>query len=205
MVSIGIGGNIGSGKTTVAKELVKCYQKNDVKVKLIDADSIAWKLYKRNMFGVTRSAIYDKIIKAFGNSILDKKNEIDRKKLGKLVFDNNKLLGKLNKIVHPDLIRRLNTELKKTDASVKVLDAALLFFWGKKIRVSYRILVTSSDKQKVARMAKRGYNSKEVKTRLKQQMKESEMEKISDFIVRNDGTLNQLRKKVEFLYQILKD
>ncbi len=201
MMSIGIGGNIGAGKTTVVKELVKSYQKDGVKVKLINADSTAWKLYKHH----SNSILYKRIIKAFGNSILNTKNEIDRKKLGTLVFNNRKLLEKLNRIAHPELIRQIKAELKKKDASVKILDAALLFFWGKKIPVTYRILITAPDKQKIARMAKRGYNTIDVKTRLKQQIKESEMEKRADFIVNNNGTLDKLKNKVKFLYKILQD
>ncbi len=205
MISIGIGGNIGSGKTTVAKELVKCFEQNKYKVKLVDADSIAWKLYKQTAVSGNRSIIYNKIVKTFGSSILDKKNEIDRKKLGEIIFENKKLLAKLNKIVHPALIRQINTALKSKDAEAKILDAALLFFWGNKINVKYRVLVTSPDKLKVARMKNRGYNEIEVKSRLKQQMQESQMEKSADFIINNDSNLNALKNKVKLLYEILKD
>ena len=200
MLSVGIGGNIGSGKTTVTKELIKLYRKDGIKVKLIDADTIAWELYKRE----SGSKMYKNIVKAFGNDILDKKNEINRKKLGELVFSDKKMLAKLNKIVHPELVSQIKAELSKTDLKVKILDAALLFFWGRKIPVTYRILVTAPDKQKVARMIKRGYNTIEVKTRLKQQMKESEMEKRADFFNKNNSTLNHLKKQVKLLYLILK-
>jgi len=205
MLSIGIGGNIGSGKTAVAKELCKLCKKDGVRVNLLDADQTAWELYKRNAVSEKRSAVYDKIIKAFGTGVLDNKGEIDRKKLGKIVFNNRKALQQLNMIVHPELIRQIKHELRKFDGTIKILDAALLFFWGKKIPVTYRVLVISPDKQKVVRMAKRGYNIKEVNSRLNQQMKESEMEKITDFVVNNNSTLNELKNKVKYLYLILKE
>jgi dephospho-CoA kinase len=205
MIAIGIGGNIGSGKTTVAEELVRYFQKNNYLVKLLDADSIAWKLYKRTAVSGKQFTIYDKIVKTFGSSILNKNQDINRRKLGELVFNDRKNLNKLNAIVHPALIRQINTELKNKDAEVKILDAALLFFWGKNINVKYRVLVISPDKLKIARMKNRGYNASEVKSRLKQQMKESQMEKFADFVINNDRTLKALKNKVKLLYEILKD
>lgn len=148
MLSIGIGGNIGSGKTAVAKELVKLYQKDNFKVKLLDADSIAWKLYSRNVVSGQQSVMYNKIKKSFGVVILDEKDEIDRKKLGELVFHNKQNLQKINKIVHPELIRQLKAKLQKPDAEIKILDAALIFYWGTKIPLTYRILVTAPKTQK---------------------------------------------------------
>jgi dephospho-CoA kinase len=202
MLSIGIGGNIGSGKTTAAKELVRLYQKDKIKVKLIDADSLAWKLYKRNT-QQQKPSVYDKIVKTFGSEILNRNQEIDRKKLGMVVFGNKQSLQNLNKIVHPALIKYINNEIKKSDAQVKILDAALLFFWGKKIPLTYRVLVASSDTNKIKRMADRGYKSAEVKMRLKNQLKESAMDARADFVVENNGTLKNLKNRIYLLYKII--
>ncbi len=202
MLSIGIGGNIGSGKTTAAKELVRLYQKDKIKVKLIDADSLAWKLYKRNT-QQQKPSVYDKIVKTFGAEILNRNQEIDRKKLGMVVFGNKQSLQNLNKIVHPALIEYINNEIKKSDAQVKILDAALLFFWGKKIPLAYRVLVSSSDANKIKRMADRGYKSAEVKMRLKNQLKESAMDTRADFVVENNGALKNLKNRIYLLYKII--
>jgi len=198
-ISIGIGGQIGSGKTTVVKELIRLYQNDGYKVMLIDADRIAWRFYKQS------TNIYKRIVKIFGISILDKKNNIDRKSLGKLVFKKPSNLTTLNKIVHPELIRQIKFELRKPNKQMKILDAALLFLWGKKIPVNIRILVTAPAKQKIARMKKRGYNPIEVKTRLKRQIKESDMKADADFIINNNTTLAGLEDKTKKLYQILKN
>jgi dephospho-CoA kinase len=203
MLSIGIGGNIGSGKTTAAKELVRLYQKDKIKVKLIDADSLAWEIYKRVHNKGQRVNVYDKIVKTFGTEILNHNKEIDRKKLGMVVFDNKQSLQNLNKIVHPALIKHINNEIKKADAEVKILDAALLFFWGKKIPLTYRVLVSSSDTNKIKRMAIRGYKSAEVKMRLKNQLKESAMDARADFVVENNGTLKNLKNRIYLLYKII--
>jgi dephospho-CoA kinase len=120
-----------------------------------------------------------------------------------VVFGNKKSLQNLNKIVHSALIKHINNEIKKSDAQVKILDAALLFFWDKKIPLTYRVLVSSSDTNKIKRMADRGYKSAEVKMRLKNQLKESAMNARADFVVENNGTLKNLKNRIYLLYKII--
>lgn len=193
-LSIGIGGNIGSGKTTVVKEFARLFQKDGYKVVIIDADRLAWKIYLKG------TSVFKKIVSDFGAKILSRNGEIDRPKLSQIVFFNKAKLQQLNRIVHPQLIKTIKSELQKQNAQVKILDAALLFDWAKKIPMNYRILVTAPNQQKVKRMIKRGYNLIQVKNRLQQQMKESEMEKVADFVINNDHTISELKKKVNFLY-----
>jgi dephospho-CoA kinase len=199
MMSIGVGGQIGTGKTYVAKELIKLFQKDKIKAQLVDADQIAWELYTPN------TQIYHKIIRAFGQDILTQNKEINRKKLAQIVFENKTNIQQLNKIAHPALLKNIKAQLQSKDKSVKILDAALLFLWGKKIPVDWRILVIAPLNQKIARMKKRGYNPKEVKKRIKQQMQESEMEKSADFVINNNSAITKLKKRVTELYKILKE
>ncbi|MCX7785591.1 MAG: dephospho-CoA kinase [candidate division WOR-3 bacterium] len=196
-ISIGIGGNIGAGKTTVANALVKHFQNAGYRVCLIEADKIAWQLYKYS----SNNQVYHKIVKTFGTKILNKYKEIDRKALAKIVFSDKEKLQKLNKIVHPQLIKTINTALQKKDNIIKILDAALLFFWGRKIKVNYRILVTASKAQKISRMLKRGYNLNDILVRLKQQMKEKDMQAMADFIIDNHGSKAELQDKIRLLYK----
>lgn len=199
MLSIGIGGQIGSGKTYVANQLLKLFKKDGYEVRLIDADQIAWQLYKLN------KPVYKKLVRAFGQDILAQNREIDRKKLAAQAFVKKINLECLNKIIHPPLIKTINNEIKHKDNQVKILDAALLFFWGEKIPIDYRILVMAPLKQKIARMKKRGYNPSEVKKRLQLQMKENAMQKSADFVIDNNTNLIELNKKIKNLYQTLKE
>lgn len=192
-IRIGIGGNLGSGKTTVAKELFKLFQSAGFKVSLIEADKIAWRLYKYS----PNNQIYQKIVETFGKGILNKHKEIDRKKLARVVFGNRKKLEKLNQIVHPELIKTLNHKLQINDNTIKILDAALLFYWGKKIKVDCRILVTAPKSHKISRMLKRGYSLKDILARLNQQMKEKAMRPMADFIIANNGSLAELKEKIK--------
>ncbi|MBM3313266.1 dephospho-CoA kinase, partial [candidate division WOR-3 bacterium] len=92
---VGIGGNMGAGKSTVATEL-KRYG-----AKVIDADEMGWSILAKG------TEEYDRLVKAFGSGILTKNGNIDRRALGKLAFANQASLTKLNAIVHPVLLERV--------------------------------------------------------------------------------------------------
>ena len=116
---IGITGSIGSGKTAIAKIFSKHHFTR------IDADEIAHQIIKK------KSYAYKKIIKEFGNGILDKKRNIDRKKLGNIVFNSDKKLKKLNSIMHTIIVREIKNQIKKIqrkcgDNAKIVIDAPLL-------------------------------------------------------------------------------
>ena len=91
MITLGISGLIGTGKSTVCSYLV------DMGAELIDADSIAHTIY------INDSEPWKEIVTHFGYEILDKDKQINRQKLSELVFNNFDSLKKLNSIVHPHL------------------------------------------------------------------------------------------------------
>src|SRR3989344_1345761 len=97
---IGITGPIGSGKTTVAKLFSRHWYDR------IDADEISHQIMKNN------SVVYKKIIQEFGNKILDKNKNIDREKLGDIVFNYATKLKKLNSIMHPIIINEIKNKIK---------------------------------------------------------------------------------------------
>src|SRR3989338_5474793 len=116
---IGITGSIGSGKTAVARLFGKLGYIR------VDADEIGHRILKENM------TVYRKIIQNFGKDILGKNKNIDRKKLGDIVFNSNKKLKKLNSITHPIIIKNLERNISKIkkqcrDKTRIVIDAPLL-------------------------------------------------------------------------------
>jgi len=112
---VGIGGNMGSGKSTVASEL-KRYG-----AKIIDADEMGWSILAKG------TDEYRRLIKVFGRGILTKTGNIDRRALGKLAFAGKANLNKLNAIVHPTLLDRVRKEIDRNRKGLVVVDAALLF------------------------------------------------------------------------------
>jgi dephospho-CoA kinase len=186
---VGIGGNIGSGKTTLAK----IFQKFGAKI--IDADKIGWSLLKQS------TKEYRKIIHSFGKSILDRNQEINRKKLGEIVFANTKRLHLLNQIIHPALLTKIRQEIRKQKGIV-ILDAALLFNWGLEKKINASILVSATKRLKIERSRLAGMARKTAEVRLSKQLPEKIMAKRADFVIKNNGTPEDLWNKAEELWQL---
>lgn len=185
---VGIGGNMGAGKTTVANELRR------YGAKIIDADQLGWSILNRD------TPEYKKLVKAFGRSILTKTGKIDRRALGRLAFASRTNLNKLNKITHPALVQRVLREVARHKKGLVVLDAALLFFWGIDKQMDVSILVTASERIKVKRMADAGMDPELVKARLKLQQADSQVWRRADFVLENSGSMAELRRKSRALW-----
>jgi len=185
---VGIGGNTGSGKTTVANEL-KRYG-----AKIIDADKLGWSMHRRN------TPVYDKLVKAFGKDILSQSGQIDRKLLGDKAFASKAGVKKLNDIVHPPLIERTRQELVRHRKGLVVLDAALLFTVHLDKEMDVTILVTAPERLKVRRLADEDLEPQEARRRLKLQDLDSKVWRRADFVLENKGSLAELRRKSRALW-----
>ncbi len=185
---VGIGGNMGSGKSTVASEL-KRYG-----AKIIDADEMGWAVIAKG------TDEYHKLVKTFGRSILTKTGNIDRRALGKLAFANKASLAKLNAIVHPALLDRVRKEIDRNRKGLVVVDAALLFAWGLDKEVDVAILVTAADRLKIKRLVDAGMNEADLVARLKLQPPDSKIWQRADFVLENKGSFAELRRKCRALW-----
>lgn len=185
---IGIGGNSGSGKTTVALELKR------FGAKIIDADQLGWMVLRKG------TAQYAKLVKAFGKEILAKDGSIDRRVLGELAFANKAALAKLNKIVHPAIIERVKRELEESRKGLVVLDAALLFTVGLDKLMDVSILITAPDRLKFKRLVDDGVPKEQVKARLVLQEPDAKVWRRADFVLENKGSLAELKRKTRALW-----
>ena len=186
---IGIAGTIGSGKTTVAGIL------QDLGFKIIDADAIGHEILKR-------ASIKKKIKKAFGSLILEDKGEIDRKKLGGIVFEDLQKLKELNSITHPKIFAQIKKQvarLRLSDNTAKIiLESALLLGSGSKNIVDRIILVTAS-KEDIFRRLNGKYPKDRIERILKVQNQINKKAKRADYIIENDGNITALKKKVKII------
>jgi dephospho-CoA kinase len=185
---VGIGGNMGSGKSTVASEL-KRYG-----AKIIDADEMGWSLLAKG------TDEYRRLVKTFGRGILTKTGNIDRRALGKLAFANKASLAKLNAIAHPALLDRVRKEIDRNRKGLVVVDAALLFAWGLDKEVDVAILVTAADRLKIKRLVDAGMNEEDLVARLKLQPPDSKIWQRADFVLENKGSFAELRRKCRALW-----
>ena len=118
MKVIGLAGNAGSGKSTIAQALSK--RKG---IKAIDLDKAAWESY------LPRSSTYWRLVTRFGQGILDSQGAIDRSRLSAAVFSSDQALADLNAIVHPAVIDQLRKTLNEEEAQgthILLVEGALL-------------------------------------------------------------------------------
>ena len=165
---------------------------------MIDADAIGWNLLEKS------APTYSRVVREFGPGILDKHGNIIRHKLGALVFGHGPSLARLNRIVHPALLAELERRVMRTrQPAVRVIDAALLFFWGWERKVDWAILVAAPRDQKIARLRKTGISRRQAEQRLRSQMSDSEMRRCAGIVIHNDGTPAELRAACRLVWQIV--
>jgi dephospho-CoA kinase len=190
---LGVTGSFGSGKTTVSRMFA------GLGACRIDAD----KIYSRLIAPGT--AVYEKIVSAFGKGILRRDKRIDRKRLAKIVFNSKASLKKLSRITHPAIIDGINKrvcELKKDrKSSVLVIDAPLLIEAGLAETVDRLIVVKADKTRQIARCRKQGrFSLQEIEKRIKSQMPLAKKVKLADYVIDNNGTLSQTRKQVRAVW-----
>ena len=195
MKIIGITGGIGSGKTEVAKVFKK------LGAKILSGDEIGKEVVERNPITLK------KLIKAFGEEILNKDKSLNRRKLGEMAFSSLKSRDKLNKIVHPYLLSNLKKKIKeyrKKGSGIAVMDAALFVEWGLQKELDCLILVESALKNRIKRLkVNLGYSQREALDRIKMQLKDKNRRKYADYIIKNDKDLKELRRKTVSLWKFI--
>lgn len=191
---IGITGSIGSGKTTAAN----LFKKHGFKV--INADEIGHKIIKKN------SAAYKKIIKEFGKEILDKSKNIDRRKLGGIVFNDYGKLGKLNSIMHPVILNEIKNSIKKIRNKDKriIVDVPLLLETKAKNLVD-KVTVVKADKKNIIKRLSKKYSKDKIEKILKMQMPIGKKLKHADFVIDNNKDLGHLKNQIRRLSKKLDD
>ena len=197
MITIGISGFIGTGKSTVCSYLV------DMGDELIDADSIAHTIY------INDSEPWKEIVTHFGHEILDKDKQIDRQKLSELVFNNFDSLKKLNSIVHPHLKKNILNQInnfRSNKSKVVVLEAAMLLQAGWRNLVDEVWTVTSLKDIVLNRIINRGNMDLNLyESILKSQNyyinEKSGQDTIFDVIIENNDSMEILRRQVVSLWE----
>lgn len=196
MLVVGLTGGICSGKSTVARMFEK------LGAIVLDADQMVHELEKPG------GPIYEKIVTAFGQEILDKKGEIDRAKLGALVFNNPQRRKELEGIVHPALAARMAEERSRLSQSGKVkvliVDAALLIETGFFRNFDRVVLVTCPEETQVQRLQQKGGLSREeAMARLRAQMPLKDKIPYAHYLIDNSGSLKATESQAKRVYQQL--
>ncbi|MCK4501495.1 MAG: dephospho-CoA kinase, partial [Desulfuromonadales bacterium] len=144
---LGVTGNIASGKSTVAKELAR---RGAV---VVDADQLAREVVEAG------SAALEKLVAVFGAEVLQSDGQLDRERLGQMVFADVKVRTMLNNIVHPEIARksvqRLQELKQQGDSPLIVYEAPLLFEVGAESRVDKVLVVKIAPAEQLKRLQQR--------------------------------------------------
>jgi dephospho-CoA kinase len=188
---IGVTGQIGSGKTTAAKILAS------FGAVVIDADKIGRQVVDESV------QLRRKLAKQFGKEILTASGKLSRKKLADLAFADDAAKRRLNRIVHPALLKELRRQMKQLSRQHEavVIDAALLLDWNLDREMDLVIVIHASDQKRLRRMVARGFSRGDVLARQKAQVSFSEYRRRADRVILNNGTVKQLRSRLQRVWQ----
>ncbi|MEC1635356.1 dephospho-CoA kinase [Bacillus mojavensis] len=186
---IGLTGGIASGKSTVANMLI------DKGITVIDADIIAKQAVEKGM------PAYRQIIDEFGEDILLENGDIDRRKLGAIVFTNEQKRLALNSIVHPavreEMLKRRDESIANLETFV-VLDIPLLFESKLESLVDKIIVVSVTKELQLERLIKRNQlTEEEALSRIRSQMPLEEKVSRANDVIDNSGTLEETKQQLE--------
>lgn len=198
MKIIAITGGVATGKTTVAKILAAL-----LKTDVIDADEIVHK------FLAPGTKIYKKIVRTFGEDIVGKNTRINRKVLGQIIFGDISQRRKLERIIHPAVKKEIKGQLRRfreKDFKCVVMDIPLLFE-AKMEQVADKVIVVLRNRNlqvKTLRRMKK-LSLKGAKERINSQLPLSEKIKSADFVIDNNGNIQDTKKQVKEIFRNLQN
>lgn len=194
MLTIGVTGGIGSGKTTVTKLLA------ELGAPIIDADKVGHSIYAPD------GPAYPDMVSAFGKGILADDGTIDRKKLGPIVFGDPAALKRLNSIVHPKMFDRMKQMVDQLRGEGErkpiVIEAAVLIEANWQPLFDEIWLVIASKDRVIERVElERGLKPEQTEARIRAQLSDDARRTHATEVIINDGTIADLRVKVEKLWK----
>lgn len=185
MIIIGLTGTIGSGKSAVARML------GELGADIIDTDEIARDVVKPGTKGLGT------LVAEWGEDILNPDGMLNRDKLARIVFKDEKDRIKLNSILHPLIMEETGNRLADSKAPVAVLVVPLLFESGMDKIVSQRWVVTAAEGELIRRICERdGCEPDHARDRIRSQMSQEEKIARADVVIDNGGTLERTRAAV---------
>lgn len=191
MLSLGLTGGIGSGKSTVTSML------EERGASIVDADRIVRSLQEPG------EPVFDAMVEAFGPTIVADDGTLDRQAVADMVFGDDEALKTLNAIVHPavgDAIADRLVELAETD-DVVVLDIPLLVESGRDDMAAVIVVDVDPDIAVARLVEHRGFTEEDARTRMSRQVSREDRLAKADVVLDNSGSLDDLRRQVDDLWR----
>ena len=193
MLTVGITGGIGSGKSTVCKVF------RVLGIPVFQADAVARQLQNED------PDIQKSLIALFGREIYSEDGLLNRRMLAKIIFNDKELLEKVNRLIHPAVHREFDSWKAAQQKTPYVLyEAAILFETGSAHNFDYTILVMADERERIERVMKRDQlTATAIQQRMQNQMNDAEKQKLADFVVGNNDN-QMIIPQIIKLDQILK-
>ena len=197
MLQVGLTGGMATGKSTVGAELVRlgCH--------LLKADELGHKLLEKD------GPCYEPVVAAFGKAILDAEGNIERRRLGMVVFNESGALDRLNSIIHPSVFAYEENWLKGVGESetgaIAIVEAAILIETGNYKNFDRLIVTWCPEEVMIARaMARSGMTELEARRRIAKQMAIEDKKKYADFLIDTSGTMESTLEQTRAVYDALR-
>ncbi len=191
MLRVGLTGGLASGKSTVAAYL------SALGAAVFDADRIVADLYRPGGPGEAAAA------ELFGTEVLDPRGAVDRTSLARIVFADPAKRHALESRIHPMVgaeIERLFEETRREGARVAVAEASQLLEAATENRYDRVLLVVAPEEERIGRWSGKGGDPDDARRRMAAQISPEEARRRATDVLSNDGSLDELKKKVEALF-----
>lgn len=196
MAVYGLTGGIGAGKSTVCQFL------QELGITVVAADAVGRQVVAPGSTGLAA------IVATFGDAMLDASGALDRRKLGTMVFAEPAKRRQLEDIVQPLVKQRsqaLFAELTQAGVPIVVYESALLFETQRHHEMHGTILVVAEEAQRIQRVQQRDSSAEaQVRARIQAQMDDTAKRQLANYIVENNGDLQNLHQQVERLVTALR-
>jgi dephospho-CoA kinase len=182
---IGLTGNIATGKSTVAEMLA------DLGAMTIDADKVARQVMRPG------TPVHADVVEAFGPQVVTPDGDIDRKRLGRLVFADREALARLEAIVHPATLEAIDRRIVACATDVVVIEAIKLIESGLADKCHSVWVTTCRREQQIARLVQhRDISRDEARQRVEAQRPQEERAARADVVIDNSGSLEATQEQV---------
>lgn len=196
ILRIGVTGGIGSGKSTACR----IFRRHGVPV--IEADEVAREITDSN------PSVRRKILRVLGPQAYRSNGRLNRPFVASRLFGNRRIQRAINGIVHPPVLREINRRMRAHERAGKravVVEAALIFESGADKFLDIVIVLDVAKRKSISRIRNRdGLSVEAVKRRIASQWSSKRKKERADILIRNNGTVVDLRKKIRFLLEMFR-
>lgn len=193
MIKVGLTGNYGMGKSTVAKHFAK------LGAYVIDTDALVSELLEKK-------EVVEEIKRLLGDDVIVD-GKIDKKKVAKIVFQNPFMRIYLENILHPLVFEKIEKIIEgintRGEPKIVVIEAPIIFERGYQNKFDIIVTVFCSEEQAIERLKQKGVSEEEAKERLRSQFPIEMKRKSSDYVIDNSGSLEDTYLQVEAVFQKL--